>query len=164
MSLGRACRLRSMTDHNLTPCMWFDGQAEEAAAYYVGLFPDAAITNVMRQADGTALLVSFDLEGRPFTALNGGPHFTFNEAISFAVHCDTQEEVDRFWDAFTAEGEEGPCGWCKDRYGVSWQIVPRRLIELMNDPATAPAAMPAMMKMHKIVVAELEEAVRVGVA
>jgi predicted 3-demethylubiquinone-9 3-methyltransferase (glyoxalase superfamily) len=153
---------------SITPCLWFDGQAEEAATFYATLFPDSRVENVHRApADypsgkaGNALTVEFALMGRPFLGLNGGPHFQFNEAVSFSISCEDQAEVDRYWDALTAGGgEPGPCGWCKDRFGLSWQVVPKALPRLLADPdrARAKRAMEAMMKMKKLDVAALERA------
>jgi predicted 3-demethylubiquinone-9 3-methyltransferase (glyoxalase superfamily) len=152
----------------ITPCLWFDGQAEEAAEFYETLLPDSHVDNVWRSpADtpsgpaGMVLLVDFTLAGQQFQGLNGGPDFKFNEAISFVIECEDQAEVDRLWDALTADGgEPGPCGWLKDRFGVSWQIVPRRLNVLINDPdkERARRAMESMLKMGKIEVDELERA------
>ena len=153
----------------IKPCLWFDGQAEEAASFYVTLFPDSRISNVARSpadtpsgAAGTVLTVEFSLAGQEFQGVNGGPDFKFNEAISFSVDCTDQAEVDRLWDALTANGgKPRPCGWLKDRWGVSWKIVPHRLTELIADPdpERARKAMEAMLKMGKIEVAELEAAV-----
>lgn len=150
------------------PCLWFDGTAEEAANFYVTLLPDSRVDKVWRSAAetpsgpaGMVMTVDFTLAGQKFQGLNGGPEFRFNEAVSFVIECEDQAEVDRLWDALTADGgEPGPCGWLKDRFGVSWQIVPRRLDELMNDPdpERARRAMEAMLKMGKIDVAELERA------
>ena len=153
----------------INPYLWFDGQAEQAAEHYVDVFRgrpgdpkgDTRITNVSRTGeDGGAMIVEFELDGLAFVALNGGPQFTFNESVSFLVHCETQEEVDHFWTAFTAEGEESMCGWLKDRYGLSWQIVPDRLMELLGDPdpGRAQRAMQAMLRMRKIDIGELEAA------
>ena len=152
----------------IKPCLWFDGQAEEAANFYVTLLPDSRVNNVARSPaetpsgpEGMVLTVDFTLAGQDFQGLNGGPDFKFNEAISFSVDCEDQAEVDRLWAALTADGgEPGPCGWLKDRWGVSWQIVPRRLGELLSDadPERARTAMEAMLKMGKIEVAELEAA------
>ena len=152
----------------ITPVLWFDGNAEEAAEMYVTLLPDSRIDKVWRSpADtpsgpaGMVITVDFTLAGQQFQGLNGGPDFKFNEAISFAIECQDQAEVDRLWEALTANGgEPGPCGWLKDRFGVSWQITPRRLEELVNDPdpERARRAMEAMLKMGKIEVAELERA------
>ena len=150
------------------PCLWFDGNAEEAAELYVGLLPDSRITRVWRAPaetpsgpEGMVLTVDFTVGGQHLQGLNGGSDFTFNEAVSFVIECDDQAEVDRLWDALTAGGgEPGPCGWLKDRFGLSWQIVPRRLNELLDDPdrGRARRAMDAMLQMHKIEVAELERA------
>ena len=152
----------------ITPCLWFDGQAEEAARLWTSIFPDSRIDRVNQSASdtpsgpkGTVLTVEFTLRGQPFVALNGGPDFHFNEAISFVIDCKDQAEVDHYWDALTAGGgEPGPCGWLKDRFGVSWQVVPRRLNELIQsaDAAAAERAMQAMLSMSKIDVAELERA------
>jgi predicted 3-demethylubiquinone-9 3-methyltransferase (glyoxalase superfamily) len=150
------------------PCLWFDGNAEEAASFYVTLLPHSRVDQVWRSPAetpsgpaGMVLTVDFTLAGQRVQGLNGGPEFKFNEATSFVIDCDDQAEVDRLWDALTASGgEPGPCGWLKDRFGLSWQIVPRRLDELLNDPDSERArrAMEAMLKMGKIEVAELERA------
>ena len=152
----------------LFPCLWFDGNAEEAADFYTTLLPDSHVDKVWRSPAETpsgptdmVLTVDFTVAGQQFQGLNGGSDFRFNEAVSFVIDCDDQAEVDRLWDALTANGgEHGPCGWLKDRFGLSWQIVPRRLDELLNDPDTERArrAMEAMLKMGKIEVAELEQA------
>ncbi|MFL5679302.1 MAG: VOC family protein [Chloroflexota bacterium] len=153
----------------ITPCLWFDGQAEEAAEYWASIFPDSKVDSVNRSASdtpsgekGSVITVEFTLRGQRFVGINGGPEFHFSEAISFMVDCADQAEVDRYWDALTAGGgEPGPCGWLKDRFGVSWQIIPRRLLELTQDtkdPAGAERAMKAMLQMGKIDVAELERA------
>ena len=152
----------------LFPCLWFDGNAEEAAGFYVTLLPSSHVDKVWRSPaetpsgpEGMVLTVDFTLVGQRFQGLNGGPDFRFNEAVSFVIDCNDQAEVDRLWDALTANGgEPGPCGWLKDRFGLSWQIVPRRLDELLNDPDSERArrAMEAMLKMGKIEVAELEDA------
>jgi predicted 3-demethylubiquinone-9 3-methyltransferase (glyoxalase superfamily) len=153
--------------HNITPMLWFDTEAEEAAAFYCSLFPDSRITDVSRYGDvgpreaGMVLAVSFELEGRPFTALNGGPEFPFTEAVSFVVNCETQAEIDRFWDALAANGgEESMCGWLKDRFGLSWQIVPTALPRMLQDadPDQANAVMRAMLQMRRIEVPVLEAA------
>jgi predicted 3-demethylubiquinone-9 3-methyltransferase (glyoxalase superfamily) len=153
---------------NPFPCLWFDGKAEEAAEFYTSLLPDSRVDKVWRSpADtpsgpaGMVLTVDFTLNGRQFQGLNGGPDFNFNEAVSFVLECEDQDEVDRLWDALTANGgEPGPCGWLKDRFGLSWQIVPRQLNELVGDadPERARRAMEAMLKMGKIDVAELQRA------
>jgi predicted 3-demethylubiquinone-9 3-methyltransferase (glyoxalase superfamily) len=150
----------------LTPCLWFDTQAEEAANFYTSVFPSSRIVGVSRfgkagpRPEGMVMTVDFELDGQPFVALNGGPEFTFNEAISFQVSCETQDEVDEFWSRLSEGGEEGPCGWLKDRYGVSWQIIPTRLMELVSDPdpERSQRAMTAMLGMKKIDVATLEQA------
>jgi predicted 3-demethylubiquinone-9 3-methyltransferase (glyoxalase superfamily) len=150
----------------ITPFLWFDTQAEEAASYYTGLFEDSRITEITRYGEagprpaGMVMTVDFELAGRPFVALNGGPDFTFNEAISLQVTCESQEEVDRLWGELTAEGEEGPCGWCKDRYGLSWQIVPQVLFDLLADPdpGRSQRAMQCMLGMKKLDAAELQRA------
>jgi predicted 3-demethylubiquinone-9 3-methyltransferase (glyoxalase superfamily) len=152
----------------ITPCLWFDTQGEEAATLYTSVFPNSTITGVTRygsagpRPEGTVMTVSFELDGQPFVALNGGPDFTFNEAISFQVDCDNSDEVDHYWDKLSEGGEEGPCGWLKDRFGVSWQVVPRRLNELIEDPdqKKAQRVMAAMLSMGKIEIDELERAAR----
>src|SRR4051812_40201570 len=142
----------------ITPCLWFDDQGEEAAEFYTGLFPDSRITHVARYGpntpgpEGKAMTVQFELNGQQFLALNGGPaHYSFSEAVSFQVFCESQEEVDRYWSAFTDGGEESMCGWVKDRFGLSWQVVPTRLVELMQDPDAERAnrVMQAMLQMRK---------------
>ncbi len=152
----------------LAPCLWFDGQAEEAATFYTSIFPDGRIETVARASADTpsgpknsVLTVDFTLDGQRFVGLNGGPEFTFSEAISFVIDCADQAEVDRYWTALTADGgAPGPCGWLKDRFGVSWQVVPRRMYELINGPdaAASERAMQAMLQMSKLDVAELERA------
>ena len=150
----------------ISPFLWFDSQAEEAANFYISLFDDAEITNVARYPEGTpgpagqVMTVSFRLAGQEFTALNGGPEFTFTEAVSFYVRCKDQGEVDHFWTQLTEGGEESQCGWLKDRFGLSWQIVPDRLGELLGDPdpTRAQAAMQAMLQMSKIEIKTLEDA------
>lgn len=145
----------------ITPFLWFDSQAEEAANFYVSIFKNSKILGVNRAGEaGPAITVSFELDGLAFTALNGGPHFTFSEAISLYVDCTSQEEVDELWAKLTAGGEESMCGWLKDKYGLSWQIVPRILIELMQDkdPAKAKRVTEAMLQMRKIDIAKLQQA------
>jgi predicted 3-demethylubiquinone-9 3-methyltransferase (glyoxalase superfamily) len=151
----------------ITPCLWFDGKAEEAAHFYVSLFPDSHVDAVQRAPSdypsgkaGDVLMVEFTLMGRPFTGLNGGPHFRFNEAISFQIPVETQAEVDRFSDALSAVPEAEQCGWVKDRFGVSWQIVPRQLIKLIGDadPARARRAFGAIEQMKRIDIATLARA------
>ena len=152
----------------ITPCLWFDDQGEEAARYYVSLFPRSSVGTILRwgpdnpEREGQILTIEFVLDGKPFTALNGGPHFTFTEAVSLQVDCADQAEVDHYWDAFVGDGgEESDCGWCRDKFGLSWQVVPRRLPELLTDPdpRRARKAMQAMMTMRRIDVAALEAAV-----
>lgn len=149
----------------ITPCLWFDTQGEEAARYWVSLFPNSSITSVQLwgpenpERQGTPLVVEFVLDGRPFTALNGGPEFTFSEAFSLQVDCADQAEVDRYWDAFVGDGgQESDCGWCKDKYGFSWQVVPRILTELLADPdpGVVSRAMQAMLQMKRLDVATFE--------
>lgn len=157
-----------MTD-KIVPCLWFNGDGEEAARFYVSLLPDSRIDSVNRSPVDTpsgpadsVLTVEFTLAGRRYLALNGGPNFTFDEAVSFMVMTEDQAETDRLWDALTANGgQENVCGWLKDRWGLSWQITPRRLMDLTTDPnrARAEAAMRAMMTMRKIDIAALDRAV-----
>jgi predicted 3-demethylubiquinone-9 3-methyltransferase (glyoxalase superfamily) len=152
--------------NELTPCLWFDTEGEDAANFYTSVFPNSKVLDVARygeagpRPEGTVMTVSFELNGQKFVALNGGPQFTFSEAVSFQVSCETQEEVDSFWSKLSEGGEEGPCGWLKDKFGLSWQIVPTRLPELLSDPdpEKAQRVMAAMLKMRKIEVGELEEA------
>jgi predicted 3-demethylubiquinone-9 3-methyltransferase (glyoxalase superfamily) len=150
----------------ITPFLWFDTEAEEAAGHYTSIFPNSRITEVTHYGSagpseaGTVMTVAFELDGQPFIALNGGPEYRFTEAVSFSVSCETQAEVDEYWTKLSDGGEEGPCGWLKDRYGLSWQIVPTRLIELLKDPdqGRAQRAMAAMLKMNKLQIDELEQA------
>jgi len=150
----------------ITPCLWFDTEGEEAATFYTSVFPNSKIVDVARygsagpRTEGTVMTVSFELDGQTFTALNGGPDFTFNEAMSLEVSCRDQEEVDRLWNALSEGGEEGPCGWLKDRYGVSWQIIPGVLPELLADPdrEKSQRVMAAMLKMGKIEIDALKRA------
>ena len=148
----------------ITPCLWFDTEAEEAAAFYTSVFKNSRTLEVTHfgkagpRPEGTVMTVIFELDGQEFVALNGGPEFSFNEAISFQVSCETQDEVDEFWSRLSDGGEEGPCGWLKDRYGVSWQIIPTRLVELIGDPdpEKSQRAMRAMLGMKKIDISALE--------
>ncbi len=154
----------------IMPCLWFDDQAETAAKYYVSVFKNSKIGRTSRYGKegkdihgreaGTVMTVEFELEGQKFLALNGGPQFKFDEAISFQVDCESQEEVDHYWERLGDGGEEGPCGWLKDRYGLSWQIVPARLKELIADPDREKSARvtEAMLQMRKLDLAKLEEA------
>jgi len=154
----------------ITPFLWFDTQAEEAVNYYVSIFKNSKIVNVARYGDdaakvsgrpkGSVMTVAFQLDGQPFVALNGGPVFSFTPAISFMVDCKTQEEVDNLWDKLSAGGEQQQCGWLRDKYGVTWQIVPSTLGELMSDPdpAKSQRVMQAMLQMTKLDIAALRRA------
>jgi len=150
----------------ITPFLWFDTQAEEATNLYVSLFKNSKILSVSRYGEagpgpkGSVMTITFELDGQKFIALNGGPHFKFTEAISFSVDCKTQEEVDEYWSKLSAGGEEGPCGWLKDKYGLSWQIVPTVLGELLSDPDSQKSkrVMTAMMQMKKIDISGLKRA------
>lgn len=156
----------------ITPCLWFDDQAEEAAKFYTSIFRNSKIGNISRYGEagqevhgktaGTVMTVAFELDGQTFTALNGGPIFQFNEAISLQVDCETQEEVDYYWEKLSEGGDETAqqCGWLKDKYGVSWQIVPRVLVEILGDAdeSKSQRAMTAMLKMKKIDIDELKRA------
>jgi predicted 3-demethylubiquinone-9 3-methyltransferase (glyoxalase superfamily) len=160
------------TLQKISPCLWFDHQAEEAAKLYTGIFPHSRIVEVARYGKvgqeihgrpaGSVMTVAFELEGQAFTALNGGPVFKFNEAVSLQVFCDSQEEVDHYWTKLSAGGDEKAqqCGWLKDRYGLSWQVVPKMLIELITGPdkAKAERAFEAMLKMKKLDIAALKRA------
>jgi predicted 3-demethylubiquinone-9 3-methyltransferase (glyoxalase superfamily) len=147
----------------ITPNLWFDTQGEEAAAFYCSVFPNSAIKNVTHYGEagprpaGTVLTVDFVLDGQEYTAINGGPQFTFDEAISLLINCADQHEVDYYWDKLSDGGEEGPCGWLKDKYGLSWQVCPPGMVELLNDPdpARGQRAMKAMFGMKKIDLAAL---------
>ncbi len=142
------------------PCLWFDGQAEQAAAHYTAIFPNSEILGTTPGPDGRAMTVSFRLDGQEYVGLNGGPQFTFTEAISFQILCADQDEVDHYWTGLTEGGEESQCGWLKDRFGVSWQVVPTALFEALSDPdpGRAQRATQAMMGMRKIDIAELRRA------
>ncbi|NJN44193.1 MAG: VOC family protein [Anaerolineae bacterium] len=145
----------------ITPFLWFDTQAEEAMKFYVSLFKNSKVNNISHSPDGNVFMVSFELDGQEFMGLNAGPHFKFNEAISMFVNCEDQAEVDYFWNNLTADGgEESMCGWLKDKYGLSWQIVPKQLGELMGDPDPdkAKRVMDAMLQMRKIDIQKLEDA------
>lgn len=150
----------------ITPCLWFDGKAEEAANHYVSIFENSRITSLSRYGDtgpgrkGSVMVVGFDLDGQAFTALNGGPMFTFTPAISMMVNCETQAEVDRYWDALGDGGRPGRCGWLEDRFGVSWQIVPTALAAILReaDSATSQQVMGALMGMTKLDIAGLKQA------
>ena len=144
----------------ITPFLWFDNQAEEAANFYVSVFKQAKILSVSRNGDGSAFSVSFELDGQEFLALNGGPVFTFTPAISFFVHCETQAEVDHYWDSLSEGGVVEQCGWLKDRYGISWQVVPNILGELLADPDPVKAGRvnQAMLGMNKLDISQLRAA------
>jgi predicted 3-demethylubiquinone-9 3-methyltransferase (glyoxalase superfamily) len=156
----------------ITPCLWFDDQAQEAAEFYTAIFRNSKIVKIARYGEvgrevhgkppGSVLTVAFELEGQAFTALNGGPIFKFNEAISFQVNCETQEEVDYYWNKLSAGGDDKAqqCGWLKDKYGLSWQVVPRALVELISDPDPHKSGrvMEAMLKMKKIDIDQLKRA------
>jgi len=154
----------------ITPCLWFDTQGEEAATFYTSIFKNSRILGVSRYGDsgprpaGTVMTVGFELDGHEFVALNGGPGYTFNEAVSFQITCADQAEVDHYWNALTEGGAAGPCGWLKDRFGVSWQVVPQALLELLNhpDPAAARRVMAAMTRMSRIDLDELQRAAEDG--
>lgn len=147
-------------------CLWFDGQAEQAAEHYVSIFPSSEITGVARYGpglpmpEGSVMTVSFTLDGREYVGLNGGPMYSFSEAVSFQVLCRDQDEVDHYWDRLTEGGEPGQCGWLKDKFGVSWQVVPTALFEMLHDedPARAERGTQAMLSMGKLEIAELERA------
>ncbi len=150
----------------ITPYLWFDDQAEEAVNFYTSIFKNSRVLNVSRYGEagpgpaGSVMTATFELDGQEFMALNGGPQYKFTEAISFLVHCKTQKEVDELWEKLSAEGEEGPCGWLKDKFGVSWQIIPTALGEMLSDPdpARAQRVMEAMLKMTKIEIPVLKQA------
>lgn len=150
----------------ISPCLWFDTQGEEAANFYVSIVPNSKILNVQRYGDagpgepGSVMVVEFELNGQRYSALNGGPLYTFNEAVSLQLWCENQDEVDYYWSRLTEGGEEGPCGWLKDRFGLSWQVIPRRLTELLSDPdpGRSQRAMAAMLQMGKIDIATMEKA------
>ncbi len=143
----------------VTPFLWYDRHAEDAANFYVSVFKNSKVSSVNR-VDGRVMTVNFELDGQQFIALNAGPHFKFTEAISFFISCETQQEVDMFWDRLSEGGEKSQCGWLKDKYGLSWQVVPTALTKLMGDPdpAKSKAVLDAMLKMKKIVIADLQAA------
>ena len=150
----------------ISPFLWFDDQAEEAMNFYVSVFKNSKVGKITRYGDagpgpkGSVMTASFELEGQPFTALNGGPHFKFTEAVSFFVNCETQEEVDELWARLAEGGQTQQCGWLKDKFGLSWQIIPSILIELMNDrdPQKSRRVMEAMLQMTRIDIAKLRQA------
>ncbi|QMT59443.1 VOC family protein [Legionella sp. PC997] len=152
----------------ITPCLWFDGQAEEAANFYISVFKNGSIEQtsyygeegfkIHQRPIGSVMTVIFKINGQKYMALNGGPQFKFNEAISFIINCDTQEEIDYFWEHLSSGGEEGPCGWLKDKFGISWQIVPTVLDQLMQNTATSGKVMNALLNMKKLNIATLKAA------
>ena len=156
----------------LQPCLWFDSQAEEAARFYIGIFENSRINTITRygtagreihgRPEGSVMTVEFELDGQKFTALNGGPHFKFNEAVSFEIHCETQEEIDYYWDKLTAGGDPKAqqCGWLKDKFGLSWQVVPTELTAMLTDETSEASqrAFEAMLDMKKLDIAELKRA------
>lgn len=150
----------------ISPFLWFNDQAEEAANFYVSIFKNSKIKQVSRYPEGSpmagkVMVVVFELEGREYMALNGGPQFTFSEAFSLVVHCDSQQEIDRYWEKLTSDGgQESQCGWLKDKFGFSWQIVPARIGELVSNPKTAPKVMAEVMKMKKLDLATMERAAK----
>jgi len=159
-----------MTMQKISPMLWFDGDAEEAAKFYTGIFPNSKILGVSRYGEsaasipgnpkkGSVMTVDFELDGQRFTALNGGPQFKFNESVSFVVHVKTQKELDAYWEKLTAQGgNEVECGWLKDRFGLSWQVVPEGLLDLIRDPKKSDRVMHAVMQMKKLDIAALERA------
>jgi predicted 3-demethylubiquinone-9 3-methyltransferase (glyoxalase superfamily) len=155
-----------MTTHPFTTCLWFDGQAEEAASYYASIFKNSKIGRIGRYTEagpgsaGSVVAVEFELNGQKFVGLNGGPQFTFNEAISFQIFCDDQNEIDHYWNELSTGGEEGPCGWLKDRFGVSWQVIPAGLVDMLGDPDSEKAkrTTEAMLTMSKLDIAALRRA------
>ncbi|HET7022206.1 MAG TPA: VOC family protein [Xanthobacteraceae bacterium] len=159
-----------MTAHGITPCLWFDTQAEQAAQFYASVFKDSKIGKISRygkegvevhgKQPGTVMTVALEIAGQRLLALNGGPQFKFNEAVSFQVHCETQEEIDYFWSRLAEGGEEGPCGWLKDKFGLSWQVIPTALPQLLMDENSdkAQRVMRSMLQMRKIDLAALKRA------
>ena len=152
-------------EQRITPMLWYDNQAEEAANFYVSIFKNSRVTSISRYGDtgpgpkGSVMVAEFELDGQKFTALNGGPQFKFTEAISLVVNCESQEEVDYFWEKLSGSGgQEVVCGWLKDKYGLSWQVVPVRLFELISDPAKSDRVMQAVMEMKKLDLPKLEAA------
>lgn len=160
----------TISANRITPCLWFDTRAEEAATFYVSVFSDSRIRKISRYPEGgeeihgkqagSVMTVEFEIEGQRFVALNGGPQFTFDEAISFQVHCETQGEVDHFWDALGEGGEESQCGWLRDKFGLSWQVIPNALPEMLSDkdPEKRDRVMNAMLQMKKLDIPALKRA------
>ena len=165
----------AIAKQKIAPCLWFDTQAEEAAKFYVSVFKNGKIGRVAHYGKsgkeihgrdaGSVMTVEFELEGQSFVGLNGGPHFKFNEAVSFQVYCETQEEIDYYWNALRAGGgEEGPCGWLKDRFGLSWQVAPAMIADMMQSPdrEKADRTMAALLQMKKLDIAKLQQAFNGG--
>ncbi len=160
----------SLAKQKITPCLWFDDQAEDAAKFYCSVFKNSKITTISRFPDagqeihhkpaGSVMVVAFELDGMPFTALNGGPDFKFDEAVSFQIMCETQADIDYYWGKLTEGGQEGPCGWLKDKFGLSWQVVPSAIPKMMTDPDAQKSArvMNAFLKMKKLDLAAIERA------
>jgi predicted 3-demethylubiquinone-9 3-methyltransferase (glyoxalase superfamily) len=156
--------------HKITPCLWFDTQAEDAANFYCSIFKNSKIgkislygkvgQEVHHKPPGSVMVVEFELDGQAFVGLNGGPNFTFDEAVSFQVHCESQDEIDYYWDKLTQGGKEGPCGWLKDKFGLSWQVVPSVIPRMMSDPDSAKSGrvMSAFLQMKKLDLAKLQQA------
>ena len=159
-----------MTIQRISPCLWFDGQAEDAVKFYVSIFPNSSVGAITRFGktgpgpEGQVLTINFQLDGAPFMALNGGPEFKFTEAISLVVNCETQEEVDNFWNKLLEGGKEVECGWLKDKFGLSWQIVPVALMEMLRDPdpEKSDRVMKALLQMKKLDIATAQKAYRNG--
>ena len=159
-----------MTAKRITPCLWFDDQAEEAARFYASVFKNSKIGKISRygkegfevhgRKEGTVMTVEFEIEGQKFVALNGGPHFKFNEAVSFQIHCETQQEIDFFWSKLSEGGREQPCGWLKDKFGLSWQVIPDALPRMLMDENSEKSqrVMKSMLQMRKIDLAALQQA------
>jgi len=158
----------ALAAQKITPCLWFDTQAEEAARFYASVFKNSKIGKISRYGKegfeihgkeaGTVMTAEFEIAGQKFLALNGGPQFKFNEAVSFQVHCETQEEIDYFWSKLAEGGQEGPCGWLKDKFGLSWQVIPTALPQLLTDENAAQRVMKSMLQMRKIDIAALKRA------
>ena len=158
----------ALAAQKVTPCLWFDTQAEEAARFYASVFKNSKIGKISRYGKegfeihgkeaGTVMTAEFEIAGQKFLALNGGPQFKFNEAVSFQVHCETQEEIDYFWSKLAEGGQEGPCGWLKDKFGLSWQVIPTALPQLLTDENSAQRVMKSMLQMRKIDLAALKRA------
>ena len=152
--------------HQIIPCLWFDNQAKEASEFYTSIFENSKIESITRygkegfefhgQKEGTVMTISFKINGQSYTALNGGPLFKFNESVSFQVYCENQEEIDYYWEKLTADGVEGQCGWLKDKFGISWQIIPAILPELLNDPKKAGKVTNAFLQMKKFDISKLQ--------